>query len=294
MQGILIVDKPTDWTSFDVIAKLRGILGTRKLGHSGTLDPMATGVLPVFCGGASKAVDLQLDHPKAYRATLKLGARTDTGDVTGTVLETAPVTAGEKELLEVLPRFVGPRMQTPPMYSAVKINGQPLYKLARQGMEVERKARPIEILSIQYEGSPAENEYTLTVKCSKGTYIRVLLEEIAEAMGQKGTMSALRRVAAGVYTEADAHSLEEIQAAKNAGPEALQALMLPVESVFTSLPLLVASEQVEQHLYNGCPTSRYPAADGRYRVRNAQGQFLGLANITGGVLRVEKLFVERN
>ena len=294
MQGILIVDKPTDWTSFDVIAKLRGILGTRKLGHSGTLDPMATGVLPVFCGGASKAVDLQLDHTKAYRATLKLGARTDTGDVTGTVLETAPVTAGEKELLEVLPRFVGPRMQTPPMYSAVKINGQPLYKLARQGMEVERKARPIEILSIQYEGSPAENEYTLTVKCSKGTYIRVLLEEIAEAMGQKGTMSALRRVAAGVYTEADAHSLEEIQAAQNAGPEALQALMLPVESVFTSLPLLVAGERVEQHLYNGCPTSRYPAADGRYRVRNAQGQFLGLANITGGVLRVEKLFVERN
>ena len=294
MQGILIVDKPTDWTSFDVIAKLRGILGTRKLGHSGTLDPMATGVLPVFCGGASKAVDLQLDHTKAYRATLKLGARTDTGDVTGTVLETAPVTAGEKELLEVLPRFVGPRMQTPPMYSAVKINGQPLYKLARQGMEVERKARPIEILSIQYEGSPAENEYTLTVKCSKGTYIRVLLEEIAEAMGQKGTMSALRRVAAGVYTEADAHSLEEIQATKNAGPEALQALMLPVESVFTSLPLLVADERVEQHLYNGCPTSRYPAADGRYRVRNAQGQFLGLANITGGVLRVEKLFVERN
>lgn len=294
MQGILIVDKPTDWTSFDVIAKLRGILGTRKLGHSGTLDPMATGVLPVFCGGASKAVDLQLDHTKAYRATLKLGARTDTGDVTGTVLETAPVTAGEKELLEVLPRFVGPRMQTPPMYSAVKINGQPLYKLARQGMEVERKARPIEILSIQYEGSPAENEYTLTVKCSKGTYIRVLLEEIAETMGQKGTMSALRRVAAGVYTEADAHSLEEIQAAKNAGPEALQALMLPVESVFTSLPLLVAGERVEQHLYNGCPTSRYPAADGRYRVRNAQGQFLGLANIAGGVLRVEKLFVERN
>ena len=294
MQGILIVDKPTDWTSFDVIAKLRGILGTRKLGHSGTLDPMATGVLPVFCGGASKAVDLQLDHTKAYRATLKLGARTDTGDVTGTVLETAPVTAGEKELLEVLPRFVGSRMQTPPMYSAVKINGQPLYKLARQGMEVERKARPIEILSIQYEGSPAENEYTLTVKCSKGTYIRVLLEEIAEAMGQKGTMSALRRVAAGVYTEADAHSLEEIQAAKNAGPEALQALMLPVESVFTSLPLLVAGERVEQHLYNGCPTSRYPAADGRYRVRNARGQFLGLANITGGVLRVEKLFVERN
>ena len=294
MQGILIVDKPTDWTSFDVIAKLRGILGTRKLGHSGTLDPMATGVLPVFCGGASKAVDLQLDHTKAYRAVLKLGARTDTGDVTGTVLETAPVTAGEKELLEVLPQFVGAQMQTPPMYSAVKINGQPLYKMARQGIEVERKARPIEIFSLEYGGSPAENEYELTVRCSKGTYIRVLLEEIAAAMGQKGTMSALRRVAAGVYTEADAHTLEEIQAAKNEGPAALEALMLPVESVFGSLPLLTVSPKVEQHLYNGCPTSRYPAADGRYRVRNEAGQFLGLANIVGGVLKVEKLFVERN
>ncbi|CUN73318.1 tRNA pseudouridine synthase B [Faecalibacterium prausnitzii] len=294
MQGILIVDKPTDWTSFDVIAKLRGILGTRKLGHSGTLDPMATGVLPVFCGGASKAVDLQLDHTKAYRAVLKLGARTDTGDVTGTVLETAPVTAGEKELLEVLPQFVGTQMQTPPMYSAVKINGQPLYKMARQGIEVERKARPIEIFSLEYGGSPAENEYELTVRCSKGTYIRVLLEDIAAAMGQKGTMSALRRVAAGVYTEADAHTLEEIQAAKNEGPAALEALMLPVESVFGSLPLLTVAPKVEQHLYNGCPTSRYPAADGRYRVRNEAGQFLGLANIVGGVLKVEKLFVERN
>ena len=294
MQGILIVDKPMDWTSFDVVAKLRGVLGTRKLGHSGTLDPMATGVLPVFCGGASKAVDLQLDHTKAYRAVLKLGARTDTGDVTGTVLETAPVTAGEKELLEVLPQFVGSQMQTPPMYSAVKINGQPLYKMARQGIEVERKARPIEIFSLEYGGSPAENEYELTVRCSKGTYIRVLLEDIAAAMGQKGTMSALRRVAAGVYTEADAHTLEEIQAAKNEGPAALEALMLPVESVFGSLPLLTVAPKVEQHLYNGCPTSRYPAADGRYRVRNEAGQFLGLANIVGGVLKVEKLFVERN
>ena len=292
MQGILIVDKPMDWTSFDVIAKMRGILGTRKLGHSGTLDPMATGVLPVFCGGASKAVDLQLDHTKAYRATLKLGEKTDTGDITGTVLETAPVTAGEAEVKAILPQFVGKQMQTPPMYSAVKINGQPLYKMARQGIEVERKARPIEILSIEYNGSPAENEYQLTVRCSKGTYIRVLLEDIAEALGQKGTMSALRRIAAGVYTEADAHTIEEIQVAKDAGT--LESLLLPVESVFVSLPLLVVDSRVEQHLYNGCPTSRYPAADGRYRVRNAEGNFLGLANVVQGVLKVEKLFVERN
>ena len=273
MQGILIVDKPTDWTSFDVIAKLRGILGTRKLGHSGTLDPMATGVLPVFCGGASKAVDLQLDHTKAYRAVLRLGQRTDTGDVTGTVLETAPVTAGEQELLAVLPQFLGPRMQTPPMYSAVKINGQPLYKLAREGKTVERKARPIEILDIRYEGSPAENEYALTVKCSKGTYIRVLLEEIAEAMGQKGTMSALRRVAAGVYSEVDAHTLEEIQAAKDAGPEALQALMLPVESVFASLPLLVGTSGWSSTSTTGAPPAAIPLPTAATACGTPEGSF---------------------
>ena len=292
--GILPIDKPAGWTSFDVLAKLRGALGTRKLGHSGTLDPMATGVLAVFIGKATSAADRQLDHDKTYEATIRLGLRTDTGDVTGTTLETAPVTVEERELRTVLSRFVGDRMQLPPMYSAVKINGQPLYKLAREGVTVERKARPIEIYSITYGGSPAENEYVLDVTCSKGTYIRTLLEDIAAAMGQKGTMSALRRTSAGVYTEADAHTLEEILAAKEQGMDALEALMLPVESVFESLPLLVVEPWVEQHLYNGCPTSRYPAADGRYRVRNAAGQFLGLANIVQGVLRVEKLFVERN
>ena len=292
MQGILIVDKPQGWTSFDVIAKLRGVLGTRKLGHSGTLDPMATGVLPVFCGGASKAVDLQLDHNKTYRAALRLGVKTDTGDITGTVLETAPVTAGVAELKAVLPRFVGPQMQVPPMYSAVKVNGQPLYKAARQGIEIERKARPIEIYSIEYEGSPEPDTYCLTVRCSRGTYIRTLLEDIAEAMGQKGTMAALRRTVAGVYTEAGAHTMEEILAAKEAGT--LESLLLPVESVFETLPLLTVPPRAEQHLYNGCPTSRYPAPDGRYRVRNEAGQFLGLARVAQGVLRVEKLFVERS
>ena len=293
MQGILVVDKPAGWTSFDVVAKMRGVLGTRKLGHSGTLDPMATGVLPLFCGGASKAVDLQLDHDKTYRATLRLGARTDTGDITGAVLETRPVTAGEAELLAALPRFVGPQMQLPPMYSAVKVNGQPLYKAARQGLTVERKARPITIYAIDYEGSPAPGEYTLTVRCSKGTYIRTLLEDIAAGIGQLGAMSALRRTQAGLFGEADAHSLEEILAAKAAGPEALAGLLLPVERVFEPLPLLAVDGPTAARLYNGCPTSRYPAADGRYRVRDEEGQFLGLANIRGGVLRVEKLLIER-
>lgn len=316
MQGILIVDKPAGWTSFDVIAKLRGVLGTRKLGHSGTLDPMATGVLPVFCGGASKAVDLQQNHDKTYRATLRLGMRTDTGDVTGAVLETAPVTAGEAELLAVLPRFVGRQEQLPPLYSAVKVNGVPLYKLARkssaqlagqteadgaanaagQWAAVEqaaaRKPRPITVYSIDCEGSPAPGEYTLRVACSKGTYIRTLLEDIAAAMGQKGTMSALRRVQAGVYGEQDAHPLEEILAARQAGT--LEQLLLPVDTVFAALPRLTVNDGVKRHLYNGCPTSNFRAADDRYRVYDLAGSFLGLAAVDQGVLQVEKLFVDRD
>ena len=291
--GILVIDKSAGWTSQDVAAKLRGVFHERRVGHGGTLDPMATGVLPIFIGRATRAAEFLESAEKEYIAGLRLGTVTDTQDTSGTVLETHPVTVTREDVQAALQRFLGPIEQIPPMYSAIKIGGQKLYELARRGKEVERKPRSITIHELELlEGEGTE--YVLRVRCSKGTYIRTLLEDIAAAMGQKGTMSALRRTTAGVYTEADAHTLEEIQAAKDAGPEALQALMLPVESVFESLPLLVAEPRVEQHLYNGCPTSRYPAADGRYRVRNAAGQFLGLANITGGVLRVEKLFVERN
>ena len=156
--AILPVDKPAGWTSFDVLAKLRGALGTRRLGHAGTLDPMATGVLAVFIGNATAAADRQPDHDKTYEATIRLGLRTDTGDVTGTALETAPVTVGEAELKAVLPQFMGRQMQLPPMYSAVKINGQPLYKAARKGQTVERTPRPITIYEITYLGSPAPGD----------------------------------------------------------------------------------------------------------------------------------------
>ena len=260
MQGILIVDKPMEWTSFDVIAKLRGILGTRKLGHSGTLDPMATGVLPVFCGGASKAVDLQLDHTKTYCARLRLGMQTDTGDITGTVLETAPVTAGEKELLAVLPRFLGPQMQTPPMYSAVKINGQPLYKLAREGVTVERKARPIEILDIRYGGSPVENEYVLTVRCSKGTYIRTLCQDVGEVLGCGACMESLLRTQVSEFLLKDALKIGEIEqlvkeCTKELPPEAWSRAHFPfvrsVDSVFLQYQKGVVPEQFSKVLYNG-------------------------------------------
>lgn len=292
--GILPVDKPAGWTSFDVLAKLRGALGTRKLGHSGTLDPMATGVLAVFIGKATSAADRQLDHDKTYEATLRLGMRTDTGDVTGTVLETAPVTVGAEELREVLPRFTGPLMQLPPMYSAVKINGQTLYKAARKGQTVERTPRPITVYSIEYLGNPAPDEYTLRVSCSKGTYIRVLAEDIGTALGVPATLAALRRTRAGVFDINQCHTLPEILEAAQSGALETNDWILPVEAVFAPLPVLTVNSGVRAHLFNGCPTSHYAAANGRYRVYDETGAFLGLAAVEGGVLRVEKLFCERN
>lgn len=291
--GILLVDKPAGWTSFDVLAKLRGALGTRKLGHSGTLDPMATGVLAVFIGSATAAADRQPNHDKTYEATIRLGLRTDTGDVTGTPLETAPVTAGESELLAVLPCFVGEQQQLPPMYSAVKINGQPLYKAARAGKTVERTPRPITIYGIDYLGSPSPGDFTLRVSCSKGTYIRVLAEDIGAALGQPATLAALRRTQAGAFSLADAHPLPEILAAAEDGTLDNKGWILSTEAAFTPLPALTVEDFAKTHLFNGCPTSHYPAPDGRYRVYDNGGGFLGLATVEGGVLRVEKLFCER-
>lgn len=292
--GILPVDKPAGWTSFDVLAKLRGALGTRKLGHSGTLDPMATGVLAVFIGKATAAADRQLNHDKTYEATLRLGQRTDTGDVTGTVLESAPVTVGEGELQAVLPQFVGTLQQLPPMYSAVKINGQPLYKAARKGQTVERVPRPITVYNIEYLGSPAPNEYTLRVACSKGTYIRVLAEDIGQALGVPATLAALRRTQAGEFSLSQCHTLPEILAATESGALAETGWILPVDTVFAPLPALTVNAGVKAHLFNGCPTSHYAAADGRYRTYDQEETFLGLAAVENGVLRVEKLFCERN
>ena len=289
--GILLVDKPAGWTSFDVLAKLRGALGTRKLGHSGTLDPMATGVLAVFIGRATAAADRQLDHDKTYEATIRLGLAADTGDITGAVRQTAPVTAGERELLAVLPQFVGPLSQLPPMYSAVKVNGQPLYKAARAGKTVERVPRTITVYGIDYLGSPAPDEYALRVACSKGTYIRTLAEDIGRALGLPATLSALRRTRAGAFSIAQAHTLPDILQAAAAGR--VEDWVLSTDAAFPSLPALTVSDGVKRHLENGCPTSRYPAADGRYRVYDETGAFLGLAVVAGGVLGVEKLFCDR-
>ena len=290
LNGVLVVDKPAGWTSFDVLAKLRGVLHTRKLGHSGTLDPMATGVLPVFVGPARKAVDLQTNHDKEYEAVIRLGERTDTGDVTGTVLETAPVTVRETELKAVLPRFLGPQMQLPPMYSAVKVGGVPLYKAARQGKEVERTPRPVVIHELEYLGPCGPNEYRLRILCGKGTYVRVLLEEIGAALGTVATMAALRRTRAGAYTLAGSHTLEEILAAG----ENVSALLIGLDTVFAHLPALTADAATAGRLANGAPTWRCGHPVGRYRLYGPDGGFLGVGRCDAdGALRAEKLFIER-
>ena len=291
MNGILIVDKPTDWTSFDVVAKLRGILGTRKLGHSGTLDPMATGVLPVFAGPASKAVDLQTDHTKAYRALVRFGLCTDTGDITGTVLERSDKQVTAQQIKEVLPQFLGVQMQTPPMYSAVKINGTPLYKLARQGVTVERKARQVEIHQMELVEQPDVQDFVLDVDCSKGTYVRTLMEDLGKALGVPATLAGLRRTRAGVFDLDCCYTLEQIQAAKDEGR--LEELMVPVDRVFHQLPSIQLSEKAAQRLYHGAVCSRMSQPEGRYRLYGPQG-FLGLGQVrSDATLKAEKLFVER-
>lgn len=295
MHGILIVDKPAGFTSFDVVAKLRGICGTRKIGHAGTLDPMATGVLPVFIGRAAKAVDLQPRHDKVYEAVMRLGLRTDTGDVTGTVLEQAPVPPAldEAAVAAALPAFLGRGMQTPPMYSAVKVNGQPLYKAARAGREVARAPRPVVIHALELAGRLNATDYALRVHCGKGTYVRVLIEDIGRALGLPAAMAALRRTAAGIFTEADAHTLGEIQAARDAGR--LEALLLGVETVFADLPAVTVDEAGAARLFNGAPVfGAAPACRTEKRVRvRCGGAFLGLGRLAGGTLTSEKLFAER-
>ena len=194
--GIVIIDKPGGWTSMDVCAKLRGILKERRIGHGGTLDPLATGVLPVFVGSATKAVEFAEKGDKEYLAGLRLGVETNTQDITGQVLSTRPVTAGQAELEGALPAFTGPIMQVPPMYSAIKRNGQKLYELARAGKEVHRDPRPVTIHALTLLGRTEEGDYLLRVRCSKGTYVRTLCHDIGAALGCGGCMSSLRRTMA--------------------------------------------------------------------------------------------------
>ncbi len=292
MNGILVVDKPQGFTSFDVVAKLRGICRTKKIGHSGTLDPMATGVLPIFIGRTAKAVDLQPRQDKAYEAEICFGLATDTGDITGEVLQRGPHLIDKEELLVALSSFQGEREQVPPMYSAVKVNGKPLYRYAREGKEVQRKARKVVYHSIRFLEQSAEDRFRIAVHCSKGTYIRVLAQELGQALGSCATLSALRRTAAGVFTLQEAKTLDEIQSAKENG--VLEQLLQPLDGVFQDIPSLQIEPVAVKRLLNGAPVYGVRAQASMYRLYE-QEMFLGLGTVgQDGCLKAQKLFMERD
>ena len=287
--GIIIIDKPADWTSMDVCAKLRGILKTKKVGHAGTLDPMATGVLPVFVGQATRGVSFAESGEKEYVATLRLGLVTDTQDVSGRVLEEHPAAVTASEVAAALPRFTGDILQIPPMYSAIKVGGTKLYDIARRGGEVERKPRSIVISDIRVLGCDG-GDWVLDVRCSKGTYIRTLCHDIGQALGCGGCMSALRRTEIGGIPVTHAHTLEAVIAAAAAGTA--EELLIPVDSLWAALPEYRADEARTRRIKCGNEIKTPALPDGDYRVYSECGEFLMLGRAQGGVMKTVKSFFE--
>lgn len=255
MNGILIINKEKGYTSHDVVAKLRGILHIKKIGHTGTLDPDATGVLPVCIGNATKVCDLLMDRTKVYTAGVKLGITTDTQDITGTVLSEAPANVTEDQLLNAVTRFLGEIDQLTPMYSARKVNGQKLVDLARQGKTVERPVKRVRIDSITVtDFNPEEGTFTMLVTCSKGTYIRTLCNDIGEALGCGACMTSLRRDASGEFTLTDAVTLTEVEQYRDSGR--LDEVIKPTDSVFTEYSRADITEEGRKYLTNGNPLSK--------------------------------------
>ena len=284
--GIIIIDKPQDWTSMDVCAKLRGIFHERRIGHAGTLDPMATGVLPVFVGRATRAVEFASESEKEYVAGLRLGVETNTQDTTGTVLAKRPVSVSQAELEQVLGQFRGEILQIPPMYSAIKVGGKKLYELARKGQEVERQPRAVTIHSLTLEEQTGPADYTLRVRCSKGTYVRTLCHDIGAALGCGGCMSALRRTEAAGFSLAEAVPLEALLDAPDPA-----ALLRPVDAYFFRYPAMTVEGTALRKAKNGNP---FPcsAADGDWRVYGPGGEFLLLGRCAGGMMSTIKSFFE--
>ena len=285
MNGIVIIDKPQGWTSQDVTARLRRVFNTRRIGHGGTLDPMATGVLPVFVGRATRGVEFFEHAEKVYETVLKPGITTDTEDITGTVLTEQNAFVTASQLGEVLAQFRGEIMQVPPMYSALKVDGQKLYDLARKGREVERQPRPITIHELTLLGMEAEG-IRLRVHCSKGTYIRTLCKDIGEALGCGGCMAALRRISAGEYTQAEAVPLMELLETEH--PE---QYLRPVDSMFRNYPMVELTPRQEIRCRNGNSFS-VQMDDGTYRAYGPNGEFLMLARVENGVMSTVKSFFE--
>ncbi len=298
MNGVIILDKPEGFTSFDAVAVMRGLTGEKKIGHTGTLDPMATGVLPLLLGRAAKAADLLPDTRKEYLASFRLGEQRDTGDCTGELLSKDSVPVSREELEQAMEGFSGEIMQIPPMYSAVSIGGKRLYELARKGVEVERAPRPVTIyalflLSYQEEA----REGMLEVSCSKGTYIRTLIEDIAQKAGTRGVMTALRRTFACGFSQQEAVPLEELRALKEKNE--LHKVLRPVDSLFSEAASVTVSAPQAVRFRNGGALdlkrlrfSKEPAPGERIRVYDGEKQFLGLGEVMQGELKVKKLFWE--
>ena len=288
MNGILLIDKQPDWTSNDVVAKLKGILHQRRIGHSGTLDPMATGLLVVFVGRATRAVAFAEGHDKRYLAGLRLGITTDTQDITGAVLEEKNVSVSMEELDQALALFRGEIQQVPPMYSAIKHQGRRLYDIARKGGEVERKPRTITIHDLRLIGQQ-NGEWLLDVSCSKGTYVRTLCHDLGQTLGCGGCMSSLRRVQAGQFSVDQAVTLEQVQIMADEGRA--EELLLPVDSLFDQSPACVVDAAQEKKIRCGNQVESGLAV-GMYRVYNQGGDFLMLGRAEDGKMKTVKSFFE--
>ena len=285
MNGIVIIDKPQGWTTQDVTARLRRVFNTRRIGHGGTLDPMATGVLPVFVGRATRGVEFFEHAEKTYETVLRLGLTTDTEDITGTTLTESDVSVTREQLEAALERFRGDILQVPPMYSALKVGGQKLVDLARKGKEVERKPRPItihELTLLSFEGAQAR----LRVRCSKGTYIRTLCKDIGEALGCGGCMAQLRRVSAGEYTIEE--SVPLLQLLEETEPE---KYLRGVDTMFRSHDAVTLTPNQEKRCRCGNSFS-LKLPDGTYRAYSQGGEFLMLAKVENGVMSTIKSFFD--
>ena len=287
--GILIVDKPDGWTSQDVAAKLRGVFHEKRIGHGGTLDPMATGVLPIFIGRATRGVEFFESAEKEYIAGIRLGTVTNTQDITGEVLETNPVSATREDVLAALQKCTGDIEQMPPMYSAIKIGGQKLYELARRGVEVERQPRQITIFELELMGG-AGCDYTLRVRCSKGTYVRTLCHDLGQMLGCGACMSSLCRTKAGMFTLSQAITLPQIlEFAKENDP---QELLMPVDALFSQYPPLIVELGQTEKLRHGAQIKDWHFAPGTYRVYSITGEFLLLGKVENTILTTIKSFFE--
>lgn len=285
MTGVAVVDKPAGWTSHDVVAKLRRALGEKRIGHGGTLDPMATGVLPVFVGRATRAAEFMESADKEYLAGCRFGIVTDTQDTTGTVLSEGGRLPSEAEAAAALAGFLGPQEQLPPLYSAVKVQGKKLYEYARAGREVARKPRQIEITEIEPLGFGAEGEYRFRLTVSKGTYIRTVCHDLGARLGCGAAMSSLRRLRAGVFTAKEASPLEAFLDGEGA------RLLRPLDSLFRAYPAM----KLEAGQARRCRCGNSFAADapdGIYRLYDGEGAFLALAEAASGTVRTIKSFFE--